>query len=364
MKKISILVILPSLVGGGAEKVTLSLLENLDKNVFVCTLILLNAHGPLKVKINSEHVIDLKNQRFRHAFPLLIKKIRHIKPDVIFSTFPHITLPLLLIRKLFTKNMIIISREPNMIKLSLRYSPYSLVLKILHKLLLPTADKVIVNSQAMYKDLSKRGVKENKLVLVHNPIDHINIRRVSNFNRHAGKGLRLIAMGRLVKQKGFDRVIPILKKLKNAHLTILGEGSEYNNLINLVKNLDLESKVDFKGYIKNSNSFIAGADYFILPSRWEGLPNAALESLVLGTPVISFKEVEGLADIFPYVEKNNLYLCKNEYDMEELLKNLPSRLDYKNISLRENLLSTFNTPFQYSEKISILLKGLVFCIKK
>ena len=360
MNKISILIILPSLTGGGAEKVTLSLLENLDSKFFVCNLILLNARGPLEAKINSKHIIDLKKQRFRNAFPLLIKQIRHIKPDVIFSTFPHITLPLLLIRKLLPQSTVIVSREPNMIKPSLRYSSYSLILKILHKLLLPTADKIVVNSQAMYKDLSKRGVKENKLALVHNPIDHLNIRRVDNFNRHAGKGLRLVAMGRLVKQKGFDRVIPILKKLNNAHLTILGEGSEYNNLIKLVESLGLESSVNFKGYIKNPNSYIAGADYFILPSRWEGLPNAALESLVLGTPVISFKEVEGLLDIVPYVEKNKLYLCQNEYDMEELLKCLSSRPDYKNISLRENLLSKFNTPFQYSKKISILLKGLVF----
>ena len=85
-----------------------------------------------------------------------------------------------------------------------------------------------------------------------------------------------------------------------------------------------------------------------------------VESLVLGTPVISFKEVEGLVDIFPYVETNNLYLCQDEYDMEQLLKQLPSRPDYKNLSLRENLLCKFNTPFQYSKKITILLKGLVF----
>jgi len=359
MNKISILIILPSLAGGGAEKVTLSLLENLDSKFFVCNLILLNACGPLEAKINSEHIIDLKKQRFIKAFPSLIKQIKNIKPDMILSTFPHITLPLLLIRKLFMQNTIIIAREPNMIKLSLKNSPYSLVLKILHKVLLPTADKVIVNSQAMLNDLSKRGIKTNKLALVHNPIDHLNIRKVSNFNRHVGKGLRLIAMGRLVKQKGFDRLIPIIKNLKNTHLTILGEGPEYNNLINLVKNLDLESKVDFKGYIENPNSFVAAADYFILPSRWEGLPNAALESLVLGTPVISFKEVEGLVDIFPHVKNNNLYLCENEYDMEELLKKLPSRLDYKNINLRKNLLSKFNTPFLYSKKISILLRGLV-----
>ena len=60
------------------------------------------------------------------------------------------------------------------------------------------------------------------------------------------------------------------------------------------------------------------------------------------------------------LKKDNLYLCKNEYDMEELLKKLPSRLDYKNLNLRKNQLSEFNTPFQYSKKISILLRGLVF----
>ena len=46
--------------------------------------------------------------------------------------------------------------------------------------------------------------------------------------------------------------------------------------------------------------------------------------------------------------------------MEELLKKLSSRLDYKKLKLRKNLLSKFNTPFQYSKKISILLRGLVF----
>ena len=76
----------------------------------------------------------------------------------------------------------------------------------------------------------------------------------------------------------------------------------------MVKNLDIEDNIKFFGEISKPYSLIAGSDYLILPSRWEGLPNAALESLVLGTPVISFKEVEGLVDIVPYVDNNNLYL--------------------------------------------------------
>jgi hypothetical protein len=89
------------------------------------------------------------------------------------------------------------------------------------------------------------------------------------------------------------------------------------------------------------------------------LPNAVLESLVLGTPVLSFKEVEGLVDIIPNVEKNKLYLCKNENEMELLLKKLPIRDDNKNLTLRKNLLKKFNTPLNYSQIISKSIKEIL-----
>jgi glycosyltransferase involved in cell wall biosynthesis len=359
MKKINILVVLPSLAGGGAEKVVLSYLENLDKNFFDYSLILFNAQGPLVPRINKKDIINLKKNRFRHAFILLVKKIRLIKPDIILSTFPHITLPLLFVRKILPDNTSIIAREPNMINPSLNNSPFSIILKILHKLLLPTADKIIVNSEAMYKDLYIRGVSKKKLALIHNPIDHARLRNVKIFNRHSGKGLRLVAVGRLTYQKGFDRIISILKKLKGAHLTILGEGKEKQSLLKMIEKMGLKKNVDFKGYVIDPSRYVAAADYFILPSRWEGLPNAALESLVLGTPVISFKEVKGLFDILPYVEKNKLFLCEDEKEMKNILKNLPIRNDHENIVLRKNLLNKFNSPQGYCLKLSNIIKEIV-----
>ena len=198
-----------------------------------------------------------------------------------------------------------------MVEYSLSNSSFSIMLKLLYKVLMPTANKVIVNSQAMYDDLQKRKIKNNKLLLLHNPVDHLKIRKVKILNRHPGRGLRLVAMGRLVYQKGFDRIIPILKEINNVHLTILGEGPDYIKLFNLSKSLGVENKINFKGFVDNVNTYIAAADYFILPSRWEGLPNSALESLALGTPVISFNEVVGLLDIINNSEENSIYLCKN-----------------------------------------------------
>ena len=81
-----------------------------------------------------------------------------------------------------------------------------------------------------------------------------------------------------------------------------------NNNKNIYKfyKLDINNKVKFIGFSQNANSYIAGADYFLLPSRWEGLPNVVLESLVLGTPVISFKKIVGLHDIIPLVKNKQL----------------------------------------------------------
>ena len=358
MKKISIVIILPSLAAGGAEKVTLNFLENLDNKIYDIYLIFLNTNGPLKLR-TKKNVFDLKSVRLRNAFPKLINKIRIIKPDIIFSTFPHITLPLLLMRKFLFRNSKIISREPNMTDNSFRHSSFSLTLKILHKLLLPEADKIIVNSKAMYKDLVNKGIETNKIKLIQNPVDHLNIRKIKHFIRFPGQGLRLVAMGRLVYQKGFDRVLPIIRNVRNAHLTILGEGPEYENLLSMVSNLDIEEQIKFVGYKDNPYSYLAAADYFILPSRWEGLPNSALESLVLGTPVISFNEIEGLLDLFPNVEGNQLYLCKNNKEMISLLNKLSVRSDSDNLILRNSLLSNFNSPENYSLKISKIINELV-----
>ena len=223
---------------------------------------------------------------------------------------------------------------------------------------MPSANRIIVNSRAMYNDLCNRKINKKKIFLVHNPIDHSNIRKTNVFNRFPGKGLRLVAMGRLVHQKGFDRVIPLLKEINNVHLTILGEGSDYNKLLSISNKNCVQDKISFKGYVNNPYSYIAAADYFLLPSRWEGLPNAVLESLVLGTPVISFNEVVGLIDIIENSKKNSIRLCKNNDDMKSLLKILPIREDYENLSLRNNLLLKFNTPKDYSEKISSIIKEI------
>ena len=67
MKKISILIILPSFAGGGAERVTLSFIKYLDSNAFDYNLMVVNNEGPLQENINKDRVIYVKNNRLRNS---------------------------------------------------------------------------------------------------------------------------------------------------------------------------------------------------------------------------------------------------------------------------------------------------------
>ena len=359
MKRINIMVIIPSFAGGGAEKVILNFFEKINTKNFSATLVVQNKTGPLKHNINRSKIINLNYKKFRYALPKLLSVIINNRPDIILSTFPHITLSLLFFKKFFYKNTIVISREPNMVSPSLNNSPFSIMFKFLYKVYMPLANKIIVTSIAMKNDLIFRGIKKENLFLIHNPINSTKIRNIKKVIRQPGKGLRFIFAGRLVHQKGLDRILSIIREIDNCHITILGDGNNKALLQNIVKNLGIKDKVKFIGFVSNANSYIAGADYLLLPSRWEGLPNVVLESLVLGTPVISFKEIVGLNDIIPLVPKKQLYLCSNESAMQKILEKLNFREDYDCPSLRNNLLNTFNTPEEYAQKIEEVIKGLI-----
>ncbi len=78
----------------------------------------------------------------------------------------------------------------------------------------------------------------------------------------------------------------------DAHLTILGDGPRNTKLHDMIISLGVEEKVNLAGFIKNPWAYYAGADTFLLSSRWEGMPNAALEALACGTPVIATPRLE------------------------------------------------------------------------
>ena len=78
---------------------------------------------------------------------------------------------------------------------------------------------------------------------------------------------------------------------------IFGEGEDRTELVSRAKQRGVEDRVAFAGFLSNPWAHFAGADAFLLPSRWEGMPNAALESLAVGTPVVARSEAGGVTEI-------------------------------------------------------------------
>jgi len=110
----------------------------------------------------------------------------------------------------------------------------------------------------------------------------------------------VIAVGRLVKQKNYSLLIRSFSEVKSrvdARMIIVGEGAERQRLESLVKELGLCECVDLPGYMPNVHGLVARADLFVLSSNYEGLPNALLEALAVGTPAVSTNCLSGPSEI-------------------------------------------------------------------
>lgn len=111
----------------------------------------------------------------------------------------------------------------------------------------------------------------------------------------------LVAMGRLVPQKGFDLLLPVFGRLASRHpswsLTVLGEGPERPGLERQVAELGLEGRVHLVGLVNPPWDVLAAADLFAFSSRFEGFPNALMEALACGLPAVSFDCPTGPSEI-------------------------------------------------------------------
>ena len=140
-------------------------------------------------------------------------------------------------------------------------------------------------------------------LLMKNPVDIDRIRGGVNvfWGPNGDEQLvRFISCGRLVKQKGFDRLISQLAEFNIPYqwrLDIIGEGPERERLEILIEQMGLKHRVFLQGLILPPYGYFAGADCFLMPSRYEGLPNVVLEALACGTPVIATSESGGINEI-------------------------------------------------------------------
>ncbi|MFH0786366.1 MAG: glycosyltransferase, partial [Pseudomonadota bacterium] len=131
-----------------------------------------------------------------------------------------------------------------------------------------------------------------------------------------GEGPQIVAIGRLCQQKGFDRLIEafpyLLGKKPAARLWILGQGPLEADLRNLICRSGLDEKIFLVGFQPNPFLWLKHADLFVLPSRFEGLPNILLEALACGCPVVALHHPGGTEEILKKLGLERRYVSSLE----------------------------------------------------
>lgn len=279
----------------------ITLAAHLNRTVFRPALVVVDGKGPLAELVPPElPVHDLARPRLRYALPRLLATLRRLRPAAIVPTLGYLNLAVLALRPLLPRGVRILAREANTPAQSLATVPRPALIRAAYRRLYPGADAVICPSRRIADEMVRDfSVPAERIRVLPNPVDVDGIRAAAKPpRREPGPGPRFVAAGRLTAQKGFDRLIEMFARLDAAaRLTILGEGPEEAALRALADRLGVGRRVTFAGFDPVPWAAYAGADAFLLSSRWEGMSNAALEALACGTPVIATPEAGGIAEV-------------------------------------------------------------------
>lgn len=377
-----ILVLHGHLSMGGEERVLLNVLRNLvELNYDVDLLITWNHkennlfENEIPKKVNYEFLFDSYNGKNK-----LIKEIYRIKAKTTY---------LKKIEKKIKneKYDIVIDYSSNLLKydnfdikipvfawihFSLTFGEKLTLEKIKkYKKQYKKYSKIFAITRVMKEEfINKVRIDEKKVELVYNPIDLKLIeKKAENVEKKYENYLKqdyFLQVSRLTQQKQPEHLVDIYYKLKQAgikeKLYFIGDGEKKEIIKQKIKEYNLENDIILLGQIENPYPFFKNAKLFVHTAKYEGLPTVLLESLALGTPVVSYDCPTGPRDILGKNSEYGELISLNDKDMfvEKVLELMNSKEKYekyKNLSLiRANDFSMENNKVKLKELIENIKK--------
>lgn len=230
-------------------------------------------------------------------------------------------------------------------------------------------NRIICVSQTVKKDFeSALGLNTTYNVLYNTneseKIRFLSSEKISDADFSSNE-IKLIGVGKLLKNKGFDRLLRIIYRLLSEgypiHLYILGEGPEREALQKYISDNQMKNQVTLLGYQLNPYKYIAQCDLFVCASLAEGFSTATTEALILGIPVCTVK-VSGMQEM---LGEHNEYGIITENTEEDLYRGIKKFLDSS--ALREHYRQKAierGRKFQTKETVAAVEKMLCDCMEK
>jgi glycosyltransferase involved in cell wall biosynthesis len=287
-----ILIIMPNLGLGGAERVHINIANEWIKNGHQVCFALLKKEGKL-LKTLSENIEikDLSASRIFYSIPKIYKYLKEYEPTHIVATMWPLTIVsswAWAINGFKGKFFPVEHCEFN--KAHLKSIGSNKLFFAMSAIFLNVSSKIIFVSQGVMKSFEKKTfLISRKSVVILNGTKEQG--QASSFKSTKKSKKNILALGRLSQQKDFNSTIHAfalaLKKRKDIFLNIVGDGSEMNNLKETVGLLGIDKNVHFAGSVVDPTSYFQEADIFIHSSFYDGMPMVLIEALSFGISIIS-----------------------------------------------------------------------------
>lgn len=324
---------------GGAERVFTDLANNLYDVGY--NVVIVKIHNPEPSFYDIDNRINVLNLNASQNLPFYLKpfkavgrsfnRIRRIRetlkrgqPDLVISFKTEVNVEVLLAN--FGRLPVIVS-ERNDPDRPDRAWYWSFIQKWLYN----KADFITSNSKSVLEKLGE-FVTNDKLVHTPNPVS----RPVDSGVNIDNEGTRynfILTVGRLHPQKGYDLLFrafsQIRSDLEGWKLRVVGEGDHEKELKTLAKKLEINDVIEWMGTHSDLTGLYLESKIFVLPSRWEGVPNAMLEAMSHRLPVLA-SNVEGILE---YIAPDKSGLIFEVEDVEGLSEGLKRLVQDKNLRL-------------------------------
>jgi glycosyltransferase involved in cell wall biosynthesis len=290
---------LPTLQGGGAERVAINLAQGFIDLGIATDLVTVSGRGEFAGQVPSGvRLIDFDASRVILGVPALAAYLRRERPSAVIAFMDHACIAALMARRVSGVSTRIICTVHNTLTLATSNSANfrNRLLPMLLRAFYPSADGVVAVSHGVARDLSAAtGLPLSRIKVIYNPV-------ITDDLTAAGAGAPghpwlsdggppvVLGVGRLTQQKNFSsliRAFAAVRRKRPARLLILGEGEERPALEELVRKLELGSDVALPGFLAGAQACMAQAAVFVLSSAWEGLPTVLIEALAAGATVVS-----------------------------------------------------------------------------
>lgn len=296
--KKNILFVIPHLDGGGAERVLIDILNQINSEKFKITLLVFQKHGvylnkiPNNVRtiyisefipINKIYYSIIESPEFFYDF--IMSNLVKEKFDIEIAFLEGYATKFIAYST-NKKSKKIAWVHIDMLKLHWTKSIFK---KQEEELCYNKFDDLVFVSNDAKVGFSKLFNNNSRSNVIYNPIISTNIINESIKEDISFNKFTIISIGRLDYQKGFDRLIKAHAKLVKKYdhqLIILGEGHLKEELISLINSLGVSNSVVLKGFISNPYPYLKASDLFVSSSLSEGYPLVVCEALILEKPII------------------------------------------------------------------------------